>query len=268
MQDDMRHKVTTGFLALIFGMFGVHRFYLGQRFLGALYFIAAVAGIFLTALSGMPFIMLPALLGFVDGVLFFAMPREVFDERYNSGSRSYRYAQPRLARRSAPARRPLHRQASEFDYFKRNGIAHFRAHRFEEAAEAFEQAAALAPEHPAIHYNLAATYSMLEEADIALEALDQAVAMGFDQYDKIHRHDALAFLRARPEFKAFVSNGYRLPEPSSPAAEVESETLELGSLPSPADPLLEQIEELGKLRDRGILTDAEFAQQKEKLLSS
>jgi hypothetical protein len=34
-----------------------------------------------------------------------------------------------------------------------------------------------------------------------------------------------------------------------------------------ADDMLEQLEKLGELRDKGILTDAEFAQQKARLLS-
>jgi hypothetical protein len=34
-----------------------------------------------------------------------------------------------------------------------------------------------------------------------------------------------------------------------------------------ADDMLEQLEKLGQLRDKGILTDAEFAEQKARLLS-
>ncbi|MCB9050225.1 MAG: SHOCT domain-containing protein [Lewinellaceae bacterium] len=95
-----------------------------------------------------------------------------------------------------------------------------------------------------------------------------AAELGFNKLDKIHQHDALAFLRSLPSFDAFVANGYRRPPASLPPPQSDL----LDERPSPAqaqesDNLLNQIVELGKLRDKGILTEEEFAQQKRKLLN-
>jgi tetratricopeptide (TPR) repeat protein len=272
----MKKKNVAGFLALIFGFFGVHRFYLGQRAFGILYMIIAFFAIVITAEEGVPFVLAPAILALVDAVLFFAMPREDFDRRYNKDKDRHWYGRhyQNTDRFPAPNRRRRVHQ-SEFEIVKRRGIQNFRDYCFEAAAEDFEQALSLEPENAAIHYNLAATYSMLEDEQLAFQHLEEAVEYGFDQVEKIHNHDALAFLRSRPAFQAFVDNGYRLPVPGLDPPEA-SEELELkATRPSPvykdaatppSDKLLEQIVELGKLRDRGILTNEEFAQQKEKLL--
>lgn len=261
---------------MVFGFLGVHRFYLGQRFFGILHMVLAFFAILITAEENVPMVLAPALLGLVDAVLFFAMPKEDFDRRYNKDKDRQWYGRhyQNTDRFPAPSRRRrVH--PSEFEIVKRRGIQNFRDYQFESAAEDFEQALSLEPENAAIHYNLAATYSMLEDEQLAFQHLEEAVQYGFDQVEKIHNHDALAFLRSRPAFQAFVDNGYRLPVLGLEAPE-ESEELELkaarpspvakDAAPPPSDKLLEQIVELGKLRDRGILTDEEFAQQKEKLL--
>jgi tetratricopeptide (TPR) repeat protein len=272
----MKKKNVAGFLALVFGFLGVHRFYLGQRFLGILHMVLAFFAIIITAEENVPMVLAPALLGLVDAILFFVMPKEDFDRRYNKDKDRQWYGRhyQNTDRFPAPGRRRrVH--PSEFEIVKRRGIQNFRDYCFEAAAEDFEQALSLEPENAAIHYNLAATYSMLEDEQLAFQHLEEAVEYGFDQVEKIHNHDALAFLRSRPAFQAFADNGYRLPVLGLEAPE-ESEELELkaarpypvakDAAPPPSDKLLEQIVELGKLRDRGILTDEEFAQQKEKLL--
>ncbi|MEQ8705817.1 MAG: NINE protein [Phaeodactylibacter sp.] len=267
----MKNKNVAGFLALIFGFFGVHRFYLGQRAFGILYMIIAFFAILITAEEGVPFILAPAILALVDAVLFFAMPKEDFDRRYNKARNWYGRHYQNSDRFPAPSRRRRVHQ-SEFEIIKRRGIQNFRDYRFDEAAEDFEQALSLDPENAAIHYNLAATYSMLEDEQLGFQHLEDAVEYGFDQVEKIHNHDALAFLRSRPAFQSFVDNGYQMPLPGLEAPEEELELEPAPQQPDQSTPdsnsaqLLEQIVELGKLRDRGILTDAEFAQQKEKIL--
>ena len=81
----MKSKYVAGILALLMGMFGVHRFYLGQKALGVLYFVMAFIGIGVTAASDgeAPLALLPLAIGMIDAVLFFAMPRPDFDEKYN-----------------------------------------------------------------------------------------------------------------------------------------------------------------------------------------
>ena len=68
----MKNKNTAGILALIFGWFGAHRFYLGQTGLGVMY-------ILLNFIFFIPF-----LLGLIDAISFFTMSEEEFDFRYNN----------------------------------------------------------------------------------------------------------------------------------------------------------------------------------------
>lgn len=263
----MKKKNVAGFLALLFGFFGVHRFYLGQRFFGVLHLVLAFFAILITAEENIPLVIAPALIGFIDAILFFAMPREDFDQRYNK-DKGYKSLS-----RFPESRRRQRRYKSKFEIIKRRGIQNFRDYRFEQAAEDFEQALSIEPENAAIHYNLAATYSMLEDEQLAFQHLEEAIEFGFDHIEKIHQHDALAFLRSRPAFQSFVDNGYRMPVLG---LETPEEELKLKSSPpveekqatKGTDPpkLLQQIQELGQLRDKGILTEEEFAQQKEKIL--
>ena len=63
-------------LALLFGTFGLHRFYLGERVKGflhlGLFFMMMVA----TIEENAPFIFIPAIIGFIDSVLFFVQPTD------------------------------------------------------------------------------------------------------------------------------------------------------------------------------------------------
>lgn len=270
----MKKKNVAGFLALVFGFFGVHRFYLGQRAFGILHMMGAIFAIIITAEENVPLALAPFVLGLVDAILFFAMPKEDFNRRYNKETASYasgNYVE--TGRTHSKKTRRRRKQHNQFEAVKRRGIQNFRDYCFEDAAEDFEQALSIEPENPAIHYNLAATYSMLEDEQLAFQHLEEALEYGFDQVDKIHNHDALAFLRSRPAFQSFVDNGYRLPVLGleAPAQELDLKPVDPPiAKPEPEEvqstKLLEQIVELGKLRDRGILTDEEFAQQKEKIL--
>jgi tetratricopeptide (TPR) repeat protein len=279
----MKNKYVAGFLSLFFGFFGVHRFYLGQRFLGVVYFIMGIASIMVSAAADVPAALIPGVLAFVDAMVLLFMPRRDFDRKYNKEyDYEYGYGQSYEREREAyPAsHRPKHQTyRPSFQALKRSGIKHFRRHRYERAAEDFEQALSLQPDSVPMLYNLAAVYSMLRDEDRAYYYLEEAVESGFDKYDKIHTHDALTYLRSLPSFNAFVDNGYRRPNAALPPAEPEGlqelpplETSkgvpasEDGEEALPSSDLLEQIVELGKLRERGILTDEEFVEQKRKML--
>lgn len=261
----MKNKFVAGIIALFLGMFGAHRFYLGQRGLGIAYFLLAMFSIGLTAASDgdAPFVLLPMLIGLIDAVLFFAMPKADFDEKYNKAGRrqQYRgewegYREPLYGAPAPPA----------YQDYKRSGIKNFREYRFEEAAEDFELALERSPGDPTLHFNLACTYSMLKDAENGFFHLEQAVECGFNKPEKIHQHDALAFLRGLPTFQPFANNGYRRPAAQLPPPGPNI----LEEAAKPAKPaaanILDQIAELGKLMELGILTEEEFTRQKQKLL--
>ena len=68
----MKSKTTAAILAFFLGGIGVHRFYLGQTGLGLLYLL-----FFWT--------FIPAIVAFIDFILFLTMSDEKFNEKYNSG---------------------------------------------------------------------------------------------------------------------------------------------------------------------------------------
>lgn len=263
----MKKKHVAGILALLLGIFGVHRYYLGQRLLGILYTFAFFFTLIISAEENVPAVMIPAILGFIDAVLLFVMPQEDFDDRYNKKRLQHterRFAHQKVAPVHPPlaAARPV---TSELQSLKKNAIELFRDYEFEEAAEIFLKALEVAPNDPSIHFNLACCYSMVEEAESAFSHLQKAVECGFDAAKKIHVHTALAFLRTHPDFDRFVENGFTivkaLPTPqanildTTPVQEINEE-----------DDLLTQISKLGDLLEKGVLTQEEFALQKQKLL--
>ena len=66
----MKDKTTAGLLALFLGGFGIHRFYLKQTGLGILYLVFCWTYI-------------PAIMGAIDGIIFFTMNENKFNEKYN-----------------------------------------------------------------------------------------------------------------------------------------------------------------------------------------
>lgn len=261
----MKSKVTAALLAFFFGIFGVHRFYLGQRFLGVLYFMFFSIGFIIMTDNGSgapPFILIPALIGFIDSVLLAVMPQEDFDERYNRKrlrrQAHNRYYEPRPS---------IPNQRSTLSEVKKRGIEKFRDYDFEGAIEDFLKAIEMQPADAATHFNLACSYALLEQKNEAFRHLQAAVDYGFKQFDKIDTHEALAFLRAQPEFELFVQNGYRVPVAPAPDAETTAPAAPEETPLVLQDDLLDQIIKLGELRDKGILTEDEFAAQKQKILA-
>ncbi len=138
--------------------------------------------------------------------------------------------------------------------FKTSGLNKFKEYDYNGAIEDFEQALSIEPKSPVIHFNIACAYSLTEQKDKSFYHLSQAVQNGFNDMEKIQKHDALAYLRIQDEFEGFVKNGYKLANNTPAAGSKKSEDL------------LEQLNKLAELRERGLLTDEEFVLEKKKLL--
>lgn len=284
----MKNKNVAGILAFTTGMLGVHRFYLGQKGLGVLYFLATFFGIMITAASDgdAPFILAPLAVAFIDSILFFVMHTEEFDKKYNietegstrRGQSSRFRTEGYVKTKYATSRRPSARKAVD-DPHKRMGIERFRDFDYLGAIESFQKSLNQNYESASTHFNLACAYSMLELPKDAFFHLEKAVEFGFDAFQKISSHQALAYLRTHPDFDTFVKNDYKvisaLPQPKLDLANLETaeeepiEKLELKDpepLPSSTDNLLDQLLALGELKEKGLLTAEEFNAQKQKLL--
>lgn len=283
----MKSKPVAAVLALFLGYLGVHRFYLGKRFMGMLYFFFFCLLFGISIEEGEPLIFIAILLGFIDAVLLSVMPQEEFDERYN---RRYLRAAP-AALPVAPRQRYYRqdttpRTADTVEQLRAAGIRNFRAGRYEQALDNFDDALLEKPNDPALHFNISCCYARLGEAGPAMEHLELAFDSGFDRPEKLDTHTAFDWMRNRAAFEA-IRNRYQVastaPQPAKqknasaePAPTLASVTQsdpepdEAGNLENEPETLaidlLEQLAKLGDLRDRGLLTEEEFSRQKRRLL--
>lgn len=280
----MKEKNVAGILALFLGGFGVHRFYLNQTGLGVFYLL---------------FCWFPVMwiVGLIDAISFFSMDDEAFDRKYNydpSTNRDTDFKRRDKNYRERRNRRPQERQRSrnynerrsnyrkptpppapktpvrKNNPYKVSGVKKYKDFDYDGAIEDFEQALKIAPKDIATHFNIACAYSLNEDADKAFFHLDKAVTLGFTDFKRIREHDALAYLRIQPPFEDFEKKGFRLENPLSYTETPETENKKseeiTPDLLSQEPNLLDQLQRLGELRDKGLLTEAEFTSQKKKLL--
>lgn len=161
-------------------------------------------------------------------------------------------------RRSQPTKRPVAKPKPKNNPYKQSGIKKYKDFEYEESIKDFEKALSIDPSDIAVHFNIACAYSLTEQTDKAFEHISKAVENGFKDFDKIQDHDAFAYLRIQDEFEAFAKNGYKLSGSAGSGPQASS--------PQEQNNLLEQLQKLAELRERGLLTADEFEIQKKKLL--
>jgi tetratricopeptide (TPR) repeat protein len=72
--------------------------------------------------------------------------------------------------------------------------------RFNEGLKVDERLARLEPENPLVFYNLACSYSLTEEFDRAVLALEKALALGYRDFAWLAKDPDLKKLRQQPVF--------------------------------------------------------------------
>ncbi len=151
--------------------------------------------------------------------------------------------------------------------FKKTGVSKYKDYDIEGAIEDFQKGLELDPNDMALHFNLAAAYSLTEKTDQSYYHLAKAVENGFKDFEKIKTHDDLAFLRIQEGFEAFQENGYRLTsDTSSQTVEEIPDVEELPDQVIKDDILLSQLQKLSELRNKGLLSEKEYVVEKEKLM--
>lgn len=140
--------------------------------------------------------------------------------------------------------------------YKKSGMEKYKEYDYNGAIEDFEKSLSINNTDVATHFNIACAYSIMENKDKAFFHLSKAVDLGFKDFEKIKTHDALAYLRIQDEFEGFVQNNYKLNSGGVPQQEKITQN----------NDLLEQLNKLAELREKGLLTEEEFVLQKRKLL--
>jgi len=72
--------------------------------------------------------------------------------------------------------------------------------RFTEGLHVDERLARLEPQNPLVFYNLACSYSLTDEFERALFALNHAIELGYDDFKWLAKDPDLKKLRAQPVF--------------------------------------------------------------------
>ena len=259
----MRSKTAAGLFALFLGWAGVHRFYLGQVGLGILYFFLMFFGI-------------SFVLGLIDAIVFFSMDEQTFNRKYNQQgmvppiyNRRNQEGYPPVAtpRRGQVPTTPRNMTFPGKDLqnpYKVNGIKKYKEFDLEGAIDDFKKGLEIHPKDISLHFNLACAYSLTEQVDKAYVHLDRAVALGFNDFEKIKTHDDLAYVRIQDRFEEFQKSGYRLELPATLSG-TDNVPEVPKTEPVQDDVLLAQLKRLAELRDRGLLSEQEFIIEKKKL---
>lgn len=274
-----KNRIVAALTAIFGGFIGLHKFYL-RDFGGGFFFVF----LFIITRSFFP---ITTLFGFIEGFRLLMMNDEQFDRTYNRnilrnqrrpGSvEDRRYKQMQRARhRNIPTdrervrreeRRRKVNRSSRSNPFKKSGIKKHKDFDLEAAIEDFKQGLLISPNDIALHFNIAASYSLTEQKELAYHHLNKAVKLGFNDFKRIESHDDLAYVRIQPEFEAFKNSQYQNNPFVSPPQEEERQLVDetIEQLPQD-DKLLSQLNKLAELRKKGLLSEEEFAMERKKLM--
>ena len=95
------------------------------------------------------------------------------------------------------------REPDWVEVLKLLGDGYTRRGRIDEGLKVDERLAGLCPDDPYVFYNLACSCSLAERFDQALDALDRALKLGYDDIKWLSKDPDMANLRKHPLFKNF-----------------------------------------------------------------
>ncbi len=75
-----------------------------------------------------------------------------------------------------------------------------------EGLELDERLSRMRPDDPVIFYNLACSYSLLNEQYAALNAIKRAIELGYDDFDHLYADKDLGNLMSDEEFRKYLKN--------------------------------------------------------------
>jgi len=95
----------------------------------------------------------------------------------------------------------IHRDPRYVEALQILGDHYTQRGRFQEGLRVDEQLSQLDPENPLVFYNLACSYSLNDEFDRAVAALDKALALGYRDFKWLAKDPDLRQLRKHPIFR-------------------------------------------------------------------
>ncbi|MBK8632532.1 MAG: hypothetical protein WAT92_10905 [Saprospiraceae bacterium] len=258
-----RNRLVAAIFAMVGGTVGLHKFYLRDGG-GSVLFIFLM---FFSLVVGFPFTFF---LGLFHGFKLLGMSDEEFDKKYNRG---FIQRNPQIERRREEQMRRYEKVDSDRGFvrppskvrnnpFKTTGMSKYKDYDLESAIEDFKQGLNLEPNDIALNFNIACAYSLTEKKSLAFEHLAKAVNLGFNDLDRILKHDDLAYMRIQPEFEEFKRNEFKV-VPRQIQNEAKPKAAE--SQPEGEVFKLEQLKKLESLKDRGILSEIEYQKEKQRL---
>lgn len=81
-----------------------------------------------------------------------------------------------------------------------------RMGRLEEGLATDERLAAMAPDDPTVQYNLACSFCLVGRTEAALDALEHAVELGYDDPDHLLADEDLRSIRSEPRFRTILES--------------------------------------------------------------
>ena len=82
--------------------------------------------------------------------------------------------------------------------------------RFDEGLKVDEQLSRLEPKNPLVFYNLACSYSLIGQVDMAAAALEKALSLGYRDFKWLAKDPDLRTLRKHPIFRAIEDKIQRM----------------------------------------------------------
>ncbi|MDZ4749644.1 MAG: NINE protein [Saprospiraceae bacterium] len=258
-----KSKSIASTLALLLGLWGVHRFYLGNKFWGIVNFAAFFLSMLILIEGRFPwFLVALGMLSVVEGILFSVMPQGEFDAKYNSGMpSSIEEKKTKKAEEKKRTADPAQTRKSRGNIIIKDAFIAYKSGNYDQARKYFEDALQYDYNDPHTHFMLSCCLSMAKDARQAYFHLASAVDFGFQEFEEIYHNEALKWLRAQPDFEAFVKNGYRQVAYLNTA---KPDLLESKSYYDTT--VLDRIADLGELLERGVITRENFEDQKKELL--
>ena len=92
----------------------------------------------------------------------------------------------------------------EYIYLNNTGMAYAKMGQYDEAKAKFERLEELLPEEGLAYRDWAAYYALKGEPEKALDNLEKAIELGYDNWEWVETDDSLDELREHPRYQALL----------------------------------------------------------------